>query len=118
MHNNVVEQRDYNNPRAPVYVVAGGAGNDESRLTPSSKTTSMHQSRRSLHSVHDESRVREGDADYVAAKSFHYSSGVLHVVNDTTLNFRLVSSSDGSTLDEFTITKGRMGTMPRSLSKK
>ena len=90
---------------ATTYVVAGGAGCDE-----------MTWVNKSHHSAHDCSAegiclhrrpgaaLRSGDVRHVVTSS-RLISGVLTVHNSTTLGYRAIASTDGETIDYFTITQ-------------
>mmetsp|Transcript_1188 Transcript_1188/g.2355 ORF Transcript_1188/g.2355 Transcript_1188/m.2355 type:complete len:575 (-) Transcript_1188:542-2266(-) len=103
---------DYHNPSMPVYVIPGSAGNDESILKPGSIDSKeelqpmMPFSYRYRRAVTQGWRLASAEVPgWLAATDDHYSVGTLHVANRTTLTFTLVASSDGSIIDEFSITK-------------
>lgn len=91
-----VPESSYNNPNHTVYVVAGGAGCDE-----------MHGAERRL----DDS-VRAADSNAVPiwnvyADAANYGTGVLHVLNETTLHWEYTISRNLEVADEFYLVKER-----------
>mmetsp|Transcript_8792 Transcript_8792/g.11923 ORF Transcript_8792/g.11923 Transcript_8792/m.11923 type:complete len:433 (+) Transcript_8792:179-1477(+) len=88
-------EEDYDKPSKPVFVVVGGAGNEESDLSL------MGQKRSTWEAIFGKPK----EPAWLAASNRQYSTGILEIPDKYTLAFKLISSVTGSILDKFTITK-------------
>ena len=91
VYKNAATSQNYDDPAAPVYVVSGSAGCDESKL---------HRRRR---------LKQDGGADASSWVAFsdreHYGFGELTILNATAVHWAQINSDTGAVLDEFTMTK-------------
>ena len=79
---------DYTDAHMPVNIVAGGAGAiDKPMASPNVQESKLE------------------DMGYVAYHTEEYSFGLLHIVNDTHLDWELISSETGNAIDKLSLTK-------------
>jgi len=106
-----VTEPNYNTPRAPVHLLAGGAGCDEMKdiITELKDPLGEDPSR----VIHPESdgvwRPSEGTGDWLAFKDdgTHVGIGRVTIVDDSTLVFDYVRTQTGEVYDTITLTKDR-----------
>jgi hypothetical protein len=86
----------YINPSSPAYVLAGGAGCDEMVVGVGSDGGMVETS----------DKLASAPAAWNAYADAQFGTGVLKVINRTTIQWQYIHSADMTVADQFYITKG------------